>query len=92
MKRIRLMSFVMAALLIAAAVAFQPIPSAHTRAAAGPPADGVPTVPLYELFAPATGIHFYTTDVNRKLEAKGSGGWESKGIAAHILNQQALAR
>ena len=89
MKRITLISFVLAALLIAAAVAYQPIPSANTLAAASPPVDGVPTVPLYRLSAPVTGIHFYTIDVNRKLEAIGTGGWKSEGYAAHILSQQA---
>lgn len=89
MTRIKLISFVILAFLIAVAVAYQPIPSAHTSAAAGPPPDGVPTVPFYRLVAPATGIHFYTTDVNRKLEAIGTGGWKSEGNAVHILSQQA---
>jgi hypothetical protein len=45
-------------------------------------------VPLFRLYAPSTGVHFYTVDVNRKQEALGS-GWNLESIAAHILNQQA---
>jgi hypothetical protein len=51
-------------------------------------AQEVATVPLYRVFAHTTGIHFYTTDVNRKLEAVGA-GWSSEGTAAFILTQQA---
>lgn len=48
----------------------------------------VQTVPFYRLFAHTTGIHFYTADVNRKLEATAA-GWTVEGTAAYILTQQA---
>lgn len=86
MKRTTLFSLVLIGLLLATVLAYQPLVPTNARAAASPPALGV-TVPLYRLYAPSTGIHFYTIDVNRKQEAMGS-GWNSEGIAAHILDQQ----
>ena len=83
-----LFSLVLTGLLLATVLAYKPLVPASARAAASPPPAGVPTVPLYELYAPSTGVHFYTVDENRKQEALGS-GWNSYGIAAHILNQQA---
>ena len=87
MKRTILFILVLTGLLLATVLTYQPLVPTNARAASSPPA-GVPTVPLYRLFAPSTGIHFYTTDENRKQESLGS-GWNSEGIAAHILNQQA---
>ena len=89
MKRTTLFSLVLAGLLLATVLAYQPLVPTNARAAASPPPAGVPTVPLYRLFAHTTGIHFYTIDVNRKQEAMGSGGWTSEGTAAHILSEQA---
>jgi len=51
-------------------------------------AQTVQSVPFYRIFAHATGIHFWTTDVNRKLSAQGA-GWSSEGTPFYILNQQA---
>jgi hypothetical protein len=87
MKRTILFGLVLTGLLLATVLAYQPLVPTNARAA-GPPPAGVPTVPLYRLFAPSTGIHFYTTDENRKQESLGT-GWTSEGIAAHILSQQA---
>lgn len=88
MKRATLISIALAALMLGLPASYQPIRPVNARAAAGPPVANVSTVPLYRLYAPSTGIHFYTTDVNRKLEALGS-GWKSEGVAAHVLNEQA---
>ncbi|MCA1636126.1 MAG: hypothetical protein LC785_16150 [Acidobacteria bacterium] len=88
MKRATLISIALAALMIGLPASYQPIRPVNARAAAGPPVANVSTVPLYRLYAPSTGIHFYTTDVNRRLESMGS-GWKSEGVAAHVLNEQA---
>ncbi len=87
MKRVKLTTCALLMLLLGLAMTYQPISPVSANAAPEPPVPGVPTVPLYRLFAHTTGIHFYTTDVNRKLEAMGA-GWTFEGIAAHVLNQQ----
>src|SRR5436190_10335242 len=52
------------------------------------PAQTVQTAPFNRLFAHTTGIHFWTTDINRKLSAQGA-GWSDEGTPFYILNQQA---
>lgn len=52
------------------------------------PAQTVQSVPFYRIFTHATGIHFWTTDINRKLSAQGA-GWSDEGTPFYILNQQA---
>jgi hypothetical protein len=86
MKRYKLISIGLAALLLGMTVAYRPQMAA--RAAVSLPVVNVPTVPLYRLFAQTTGIHFYTMDANRKQEAMNA-GWSSQGVTAHVLNQQA---
>lgn len=88
MKRATLTSFALATLLLALTAASPKFFSTKTRAAASSPVTNSSTVPLYRLYSPSTGIHFYTTDVNRRLEAMGA-GWTSEGVAAHVLNQPA---
>ncbi|HUR97610.1 MAG TPA: hypothetical protein VMZ26_06020, partial [Pyrinomonadaceae bacterium] len=51
-------------------------------------AQSVQTTPFYRIFAHSTGIHFFTTDVNRKQSAQGA-GWNSEGTPFYVLNQQA---
>lgn len=43
--------------------------------------------PIFRLFDHKSGIHFYTADENRKLEAIGA-GWTYEGVAAYGLDQQ----
>jgi len=76
MKRITFLIFALIAILL---------PLAVVRPSA---AQSIKTVPLYRLFAHRTGIHFYTIDINRKLEAIGA-GWSDEGIAAYVVDQQA---
>jgi uncharacterized protein DUF5648 len=64
------------------------LPRPATRVAAvTAPVQNVASVPLFRLYHKVSGIHFYTTDPDRKLNAIAN-GWTPEGIQAYVFNKQ----
>jgi hypothetical protein len=56
-------------------------------AAVTTPVENVASVPLFRLYSKPSGIHFYTIDPNRKLDAIAN-GWTPEGTQAYVFNKQ----
>lgn len=92
MKRATLITIALVAILIALAASPRPLTPVSARVGANPAAqEGVQTVPLFRLFHHKIGIHFYTVDPNRKLEAIAA-GWTPEGRRHTSLTRRRLKR